>query len=163
MSYSVRAAVISACYFSRKFYRGILLYTVDYKMCEKKKCNPNSLLLIYKHFITNMLMKSFYKNFSSVQFRYTVMSNSLQPHELQHTWPLPVHHQLLEFNQTYIHWVSDAIQPSHPLSSPSLLAANLSQHQSLFQWIISSHQVTKVLEFQLQHHSFQRTPRTALP
>ena len=88
-------------------------------------------------------MKSLYKNFSAVQFHYTVMSDSLQPHELQHTRPLPVHHQLLEFKQTYVHWVSDIIQLSHPLSSPSPLAVNLSQHQTLFQWVISSHQVTK--------------------
>ena len=62
---------------------------------------------------------------------------------------LPVHHQLPEFTQTHIHWVSDAIQPSHPLSSPSPPAPNPSQHQSLFQWVNSSHQVAKVLEFQL--------------
>ena len=70
---------------------------------------------------------------------------------------LPVHQQLPEFTQTHVHWVSDAIQPSHPLSSPSPLAFNLSQHQGLFQWVSSSHQVAKVLEFQLQHQSFERT------
>ena len=57
---------------------------------------------------------------------------------------------------------SDAIQPSHPLSSPSPLAPNPSQHQSLFQWVSSSHEVAKVLEFQLQHHSLQRNPRADL-
>ena len=62
---------------------------------------------------------------------------------------LPVHHQLPEFTQTHVHWVSDAIQPSHPLSSPSPPALNPSQHQSLFQWVNSSHEVAKVLEFQL--------------
>ena len=62
---------------------------------------------------------------------------------------LPVHHQLLESTQTHVHWVGDAIQPSHPLSSPSPPAFNLSQHQSLFKWVSSSHQVAKVLEFQL--------------
>ena len=62
---------------------------------------------------------------------------------------LPVHHQLPEFTQTHVHQVSDAIQPSHPLSSPSPPTANPSQHQSLFQWVNSSHEVTKVLEFQL--------------
>ena len=67
---------------------------------------------------------------------------------------LPVHHQLPEFTQTHIHRVSDAIQPSHPLSSPSPTAPNPSQHQGLFQWINSSHEVAKVLEFQLQHQSF---------
>ena len=72
---------------------------------------------------------------------------------------LPVHHQLPEFTQIHVHRVSDAIQPSHPLSSPSPPAPNPSQHQSLFQWVRSSHEVAKVLEFQLQHHSFQRNPR----
>ena len=62
---------------------------------------------------------------------------------------LPVHHQLPEFTQTHIHRVSDAIQPSHPLSSPSPPAPNPSQHQSVFQWVNSSHEMDKVLEFQL--------------
>ena len=68
---------------------------------------------------------------------------------------LPVHCQLPEFTQTHVHWISDAIQPFHPLSSPSPPAFNLSQHQGLFQWVSSLHQVAKVLEFQLQHQSFQ--------
>ena len=68
---------------------------------------------------------------------------------------LPVHHQLPEFTQTHIHRVGDAIQPSHPLVSPSPPALNLSQHQGLFQGLSSSYQVAKVLEFQFQHHSFQ--------
>ena len=67
----------------------------------------------------------------------------------------PVHHQLPELTQTHVHWVSDAIQPSHPLSSPSSPIFNLFQHQGLFQWVSSSHQVAKVLKFQLQHQSFQ--------
>ena len=71
------------------------------------------------------------------------------------TQGLPVHHQLPEFTQTHVHWTGDAIQPSHPLSSPSPPAFNPSQHQGLFQWVSSSHQVAKVLEFQLQHQSFQ--------
>ena len=75
---------------------------------------------------------------------------------------LPVHHQLPEFTQTHVHQVGDAIQPSHPLLSPSPPAPNPSQHQSLFQWVSSSHEVAKVLEFQLQHQSFQWTPKTAL-
>jgi len=75
---------------------------------------------------------------------------------------LPIHHQLPEFTQTHVHWVSDAIQPSHPLSSPSPPAPNPSQHRGLFQWVNSSHEVAKILEFQLQHQSFQRTPRTDL-
>ena len=75
---------------------------------------------------------------------------------------VPVYHQLPEPTQTHVHRVNDAIQPSHPLSSPSPLALSLSQHQDLFQWVSSSHQVAKVLEFQLQHQSFQWTPRTEL-
>ena len=62
---------------------------------------------------------------------------------------LPVQHQLPEFTQTHVPLVSDAIQPSHPLPSPSPCAPNPSQHQSLFQWVNSSHEVAKVLEFQL--------------
>ena len=66
----------------------------------------------------------------------------------------PVHYQLPAFTQTHVHWVGDAIQPSHPLSSLSPSAFNLSQQQGLFKWVSSSHQVAKVLEFQLQHQSF---------
>ena len=73
---------------------------------------------------------------------------------------LPIHHHLPEFTQTHVHWVSDAIQPSHPWSSPSPPAPNLPQHHSLFQLVSSSHEVAKVLEFQTQHQSFQWTPRT---
>ena len=75
---------------------------------------------------------------------------------------LPVHHQLPEFTETHVHRVDDAIQPSHSLSSPSPPAPNPSQHQSLFQWVNSLHEVAKVLEFQLEHHSFQRNPRADL-
>ena len=67
----------------------------------------------------------------------------------------PVLHCLLELAQTHVHRVSDAIQPSHPLLSPSPLALCLSQHQSLFQWVSSLHQVAKILKLQLQHQSFQ--------
>ena len=72
----------------------------------------------------------------------------------------PVHHQLLELTQTHVHWVGDAIQPSHPLSSPYPPTFSLSQHRGLFKWVSSSHQVAKGLEFQLQHQSFQWTPTT---
>ena len=75
---------------------------------------------------------------------------------------LPVHHQLPGSTQIHVHRVSDAIWPSHPLLSPSPPALNLFQHQGLFKWVSSSHQVAKVLEFQLQHQSFQWTPRTDL-
>ena len=75
---------------------------------------------------------------------------------------LPVHHQIPEFTQTHVHRVSDGIQSSHPLSFPSPPAPNPSQHQSLFQWVNTSHEVAKVLEFQLWNHSFQRNPRADL-
>ena len=101
--------------------------------------------------------------FSSVQFSSVAQSCLTLCDPMNRSTPgLPVHHQLLEFTQTHVHWVSDAIQPSHPLSFPSPPAPNPSQHQSLFQWVNSSHEVAKVLEFQLLHHSFQRTPRTDL-
>ena len=75
---------------------------------------------------------------------------------------LPVHHQLPEFTQTHVHRLGDAIQPSHPLSSSSPPAPNPSQQQGLFQWVSSLHELAKVLAFQLQHQSFQWTPRTDL-
>ena len=74
----------------------------------------------------------------------------------------PVPHYLLEFAQTHVHWIGHAIQPSHPLSPTSPPAFNFPQHQGLFKWVSSTHQVAKVLEFQLQHQSFQWTPRTDL-
>ena len=98
---------------------------------------------------------------SSVQFTPSVVWTLCDP--MNRSMPgLHVHHKLPESTQTHVHRVSDAIQPSHPLSSPSPLALNLSQHQGLFQWVNSSSQVTKVLEFQLQHQSFQWTHRTDL-
>ena len=76
------------------------------------------------------------------------------------TLGLPVHHWLLEFTQTLVHWMGDAIQQSHTLSSRSPPAFNLSQHQGLFQWVSSSYQVAKGLKFQPQHQSFQWIFRT---
>ena len=99
----------------------------------------------------------------SVQFSSVAQSCPTLCDSMNGSTPgLPVHHQLLEFTQIYVHWVGDAIQPSHPLSSPSPPAPNPSLYQSLFQWVNSSHEVAKVLEFQLQHHSFQRNPRVDL-
>ena len=101
---------------------------------------------------------------SSVQFSSAAQSCPTLCDPMNLSTPgLPVHHQLPEFTQTHVHRVSDAIQPSHPLSSPSPPALNPSQHQSLFRWVNSLHQVAKVLEFQLQHQSFQWTPRANLP
>ena len=88
------------------------------------------------------------------QLSHSVMSSSLWPHGLQYA-RFPIHQQLPELAQTQVHQVGNAIQPSHPLSSPSPPTFNLSQHQGLFKWVSSSHQVAKVLEFQLQHQSCQ--------
>ena len=102
----------------------------------------------FKHHDKFLQGKFFHNQFSSVQFSRSVVSNSLRPHELQYA-RLPVHHQLPELTQTHVLRVGDAILPSHPLLSPSPPAPNPSQHQSLFQWVNSSHEVAKVLEFQL--------------
>ena len=110
--------------------------------------------------------KGFLKNISRSQYTRDVSSvqslshdHFLWPHGLQDARP-PCHHQLPEFTQTHVHWVCDAIQPSHPLLSPSPPALNLSQHWGLFQWVSSSNQVAKGLAFQLQHQSFQWIFRT---
>ena len=98
-------------------------------------------------------------------FRFFVSSvqslSHVQLFETTRITGLPVH-QLLEPTQTHVHWVRDAIQPSHPLLSPSPPAPNPSQHQGLFQWVSSSHEEAKVLEFQPQHQSFQWAPKTGL-
>ena len=112
-----------------------------------------------------LLYSSFPPLFTIIQFN-SIQSLSrvwLFAQPLNRSTPgLPVHHQLPESTQTDVHWVSDAIQPSHPLLSPSPPDLNLSQHQGLFKWVSSSHQVAKLLEFQLQHQSLQWTPRTDL-
>ena len=110
-------------------------------------------------FFFSLKLEKLCTTYVSSQFSPSVMSDSLWSHGLQYIRP-PVHHQLLELTQTHVHQVGDAIQPSHPLSSPSPPAFNLSQYQGLFKWVSSSHLVSKVLEFQLQHQSFQWIFRT---
>ena len=111
--------------------------------------------LIYKESVLPPL----HLQFSSVQ----LLSRVWLCYPMNHSTPgLPVHRQLPELTQTHAHRVSDASQPAHPLLSPSPPAPNPSQHQGLFQWVNSSHEVAKVLEFQLQHQSFQWTSRTDL-
>ena len=101
--------------------------------------------------------------FIVVQFSSVAQSCQTLCDAMNHSTPgLPVHHQLPKCTQTHVHWVGDAIQPPHPLLSPFPPALNLSQHQGLFQWVSSSHQVAKVLECQSQHQSYQWTPRTDL-
>ena len=110
-----------------------------------------SALTSSKHVFSVGLSVAILKSFRlSVQFSSVAQSCPTLCNPMNRsTSGLPVHHQLPEFTQTHGHWVSDAIQPSHPLSSPSPPAPNPSQHQSLFQWVNSSHEVAKVLEFQL--------------
>ena len=107
-----------------------------------------------KNFLSDILQRSTFSHFSqmiySVQFSSVTQSSLTLCDPMNHSTPgLLVHQQLLEFTQTHVHWVGDAILPSHPLSSPSPPAPNPSQHQRLFQWVSSSYQVAKVLEFQL--------------
>ena len=101
--------------------------------------------------------------FSSVQFGSVTQSCLTLCNPMDYSTPgFPAHHQLPELTQTHVHRVGDAIQPSYPLLSTSLPAFNLSKHQGLFQWVTSSHQVAKLLEYQLQHQSFQWMLRTDL-
>ena len=117
--------------------------------------------LIFHYWIAGIWHSS--EHLSSVQFSSVAQSCLTLCDPMNCSTPgLPVHHHFPEFTQTHVHWVSDAIQPSHPLLSPSPPALNFSQHQDLFKWVSSSHQMAKVLEFQLQHQSFQWTPRTDL-
>ena len=105
----------------------------------------------------------FEQKLSSVQFSSAAQSCPTLCDPMNRSTPgLPVHLQLLKFTQTHVHRVGNAIQTSHAVSSPSPPAPNPSQHQSLFQKVNSSHEVAKVLEFQLQHQSFQWTHRTDL-
>ena len=121
---------------------------------------------ILNQFIVCLTLFNFrikFKILNMAQFSSVAQSCLTLCNPMNHRMPgLPVHHQLPESTQTHVHRVSDAIQPSHALLSPSPLALNLSQHQGLFKWVSSSHQVAKVLEFQLQYQSFQWTPRTDL-
>ena len=122
------------------------------KVYEKgSKCLTYSLLTVFK-------LMSGILQFSSVAHSCLTLCNPMN----RSTPGLLVYYQLPEFTQTHVHWVGDAIQSSQPLLSPSPPAANPSQHLGLFQWVNSSHEVAKVLDFQLQHQSFQWTPRTDL-
>ena len=119
--------------------------------------------LVFFQKINLVVLCQISKHIPKSQFSSVAQSCLTLCNPMTHSTPgLPVHHKLLEFIQTHVHPVSNAIQPSHPLSSPSPPAPNPSQHQGLFQWVNSVHEVAKVLEFQLQHQSFQWTPRTDL-
>ena len=123
--------------------------TIDWFQLGKGVCQGRILSALLIYLICRV-------QFSSVSWSYLTLCDPIDC-----SMPgFPFHHQLLEFTQTHVHWVSDAIQPSHSLSSPSPPAFKLSQHQGLFQWVSSLYQVAKVLEFQLQHQSFQWIFRT---
>ena len=134
---------------------------ISYSICLcRNKFNQGDVSLTYWKLqsIVEDIKEDLNGKFSSVTQSCPTLCNPMN-----HSTPgLPVHHQLQEFTQTHVHPVSDAIQTSHPLSSPSPPALNPSQHQGLFKWVSSLHQVTKVLEFQLQHQSFQWITRTNL-
>ena len=117
-----------------------LVYTSHSHKCRSHVYNWKWSILI---FISQLLLTPV--QFSSVAQSCPTLCNPMN----RSTPGLPVHHQLPEFTQTNVHCVSDAIQPSHPLSSTSPPALNPSQHQGLFQWVNSSHELAKVLEFQL--------------
>ena len=108
--------------------------------------------------------RQFQKEFDNILFLQLSMFSSVAQSCLTlcdpvncHMLGLPVHHQLPEFIQTHVHWVGDAIQTFHPLSSPSSPALNLSQHQGLYKWVSSPHQVAKVLDFQLSIPGLERS------
>ena len=122
-----------------------------YKMEKKKNLRIFTNLIICRNLFCKVSVQ-----FSSVTQLCLTLFNPTD----YSTPGLPVHHQLLELTQTHVHWVSDAIQPAHSLSFPSIPAFSLSQHQGLFQGVSSSYQVAKVLEFQFQHQPFQWIFRT---
>ena len=160
-----------------------IFLTIKFPWFYKRKCLPQEIdieVFRYIYYICNLFSNGSEKEFiyreriikgseqnrnkqninkQSAQFSCSVVSDSADPTDCSMPGLLG-HHQLPKFTQTYISQVSDAIQPSHPLSSPSPPTFNLSQHQSLFQWVGSSHQVAKVWELQLQHQSFQWIFRT---
>ena len=128
--------------------------------------NPFEFLMLH-YFLFGLIWRKYSQHFNSLDLFFSQSVSSLaqlcptlcNPMDCS-TPSLPVHHQLPELAQTYVHPVSDAIQPSHPLLSPSPPTFNLSQHQGLFQGVSSSHHVAKVLEIQLHHQSFQWIFRT---
>ena len=133
-------------------------YIKFHQKCMYKKSNRN-LNMGHKQDIHKWRNR----NSQSVQFSSVAQSCPTLCDPMNRSMPgLPLHHQLPEFTQSPVHRVSDAIQPSHPRSSPSPPAPKPSQHQRLLQWVNSSHEVAKVLEFQLQQHSLQRNPRADL-
>ena len=124
--------------------------------------SSNSIYVVSIYWLKMKYIYSLYWMKTSAQFSNSVTSNSLCP------WTAtcqasPSYHQLPEFTKIHLHWVGDAIQTSHPLSTSSAPAFNLSEPQGLLKWVSSWHQVAKVLKFQLQHQCFQWIFRTDIP
>ena len=127
------------------------------QFAHQKQINVNAYVKKTQHLDLKLdFLSSFPVQFSSVTQSCPTLCNPMN-----HSTPgFPVHHWLLESSQTHVHWVGDAIQSSHP-RHPLLLLPSI--FLKIVKWVSSSHQVAKVLEFQLQHQSFQWTPRTDLP
>ena len=149
--FPIQLPVLCACV-SRSMHTVLVLlsYTVHFNIAFIHK---------YMYFIVANINHSLL----SLAFQFTQSCPTLCDPMDCSTPSLPVHHQLPESTQTHVHWVCDAIQPSQLLLSCSPPTFNLSQHQGLFKWVSSSHHVAKVLEFQLQHQSFQWIFRTDFP
>ena len=126
----------------------LFIWTIDSSRKEFNNTEVRFLRTVLGASASSLFLPIFLNSVSSVQFSCSVVSYSLRPHESQNARP-PCPSPTPEFTQTHVHRVSDAIQPSHPLSSPSPPAPNASQHQSLFQSVNTLHEVAKVLEFQL--------------
>ena len=168
--------LIFAIFMGRKFYLIIVLIWIslitenfNIFFTYSSLMTVNWLLLSFVYFRFVYVKCNLYANllndFSNLMVQFSSVAQSFltlcDPTD-RSTPGLPVHHQPQEFTQTHVYRVGDAIQSFHPLSSLSPPAFNLSQHQGLFKWVSSSHQMSKVLEFQLQHQSFQWTLRTDL-
>ena len=137
----------------------VFISKTEYHSHQREQYNRNNTKLsFYQEANAEVLIMT---QMSSVQFNSVTQSCPTLCNPMDCSMPgFPVYHHLPDFPHTYVHQVSDAIQTSHPLLSPSPPAINLSQHQGPFQWISSSHKVATVLEFQLQHQSFQWIFRT---
>ena len=148
--------------FTFEFFKGLHISSIE----TRTSISQNWLLKSVWHVLIHVDVKdhlNMMTGFLWLQFSSVTQSCPTLCDPMNCSMPgLSVHLQLPESTQTHVHCVGDAIQPFHPLSSPSPPALNLSQHQGLSKWASSLHQVAKLLQFQLQHQSLQRTPRTDL-
>ena len=127
------------------FYLQLYMYIYTYILQNIRKCSILIIIKLKSISLIRLIKRSWFQ-FSSITQSYPTLCDSMD-----YSMPsLPVHHQLPEFTQTHVHWVSDHIQPSLPLSAPSPPILNLSQYQGLFKWVTSSHQVAKYGSFSLK-------------